>query len=818
MFYTNVTRSKNELLVRGYDKGRDGHYTRYRTRTGFDPVFYVPTSDPNAVYHDVITGKALSPVQCTSMYDASDFIKRNSGFSQPMVFGRKDYIGSYINRIWPTSPEYDDASIRVAFLDIEVSMVGGKARPDNAWQPVTAFTVGVGGQYWSVGTKDFVPNKKTIKYKKAADEKALLATLGEMLRILDVDVVSGWNTSGYDLPYLINRCETVLGEGQSAILSPWKLPGKVTFRTDRFQRVRIDGQIPGISSLDYLLLYKKFVTTQREEYTLDYISRFELGDSKTEYANDYDSLDTLYEKNHQLFMEYNVHDVELVYLLDQKLQFMPLVFSIAYDAKVNYDLVLGSVAMWETIIHNHILKKKQVASIPESHGDKSGAIAGAYVKPIVPGIYRSVASFDASSLYPSLIRMLNISPDTLTGDHLVVSKDDIHGDGWDWAPAWAKEHNVSVAGSGFCFTNEKIGFLPELMEEYYQKKQAAGDELVKLQREYQRTNDPVTKAKADRIAQRRSAIKVLINSCYGSTATPFFQFFDIRLAESVTLSGQLLIQETARAMNEHVDRLTGIPKDRVIGSDTDSIYIDCADITLDCDELEKVCANDFGPYLEKVMMRIKQLTNAVGPPVIMAREVIADKALWVAGKNYAIRMISNKGVVYAHPKYKVMGLQAVRSTTPSLVRKYMNGAIELILDQKQDDLNAYIAKCKAEYMSAGVREIAKSGRYKADAKVRTQAIKAAELYNAEIVRRKLTDECSKITDGDKLRIVELMRPNPFNADVFGFPNGHLPDLGVEPYIDRESMFSAYFLDVVTKWCDIANLTAKRGDTLADFFS
>lgn len=814
MFYTNVCRHKNKLYALGYDdKGK-----RWKKIIDYQVVLYTRTKSPTAQFNDVLTGVGVQPIVVGSMYEASDFIKRNSGFLEPLVFGSTDYVGSWINQEWPDSVPYVENLIKPLVIDIETSGVGGFATAANPTQSVTAITCWLGGKFYSFGLKGFTPKKKNVTYKMFDSEKTLLDTFLKFWEIADFDVVTGWNSNGYDLPYLLNRCAMLFGLESQKRFSPFNLAPRITDKMNRFGQKGLDVKIPGLSCLDYLDLYRKFVQAQREEYTLNYISEFELGDKKTDY-NEYGSLDALYDQNHQLFMEYNVHDVELVVKLDEKLKFLNLAYSIAYHAKVNYELVLGSVAIWENIIRNHLLKKKQVFSVDGNSKQKSKSITGAYVKPIIPGVYKSVVSFDASSLYPSLIRMLNISPETITGDRLDVDRDNIHSKSWEEALKIAKERRVSVAGSGYTFSNAKVGFMAELMEEYYQEKQEASALMLKLQKEYQKTHDPETLIRSEQVASRRSAIKIEINSLYGASSNEYFRFYDDRIAESITLSGQTLIQETARCMNEHLNRLTGIKKDRIVGSDTDSIYVDCSDVTLDTDKLDELCRNDFEPYLEKVMDSIKEKMNCIGPAIQMTREVIADRAMWVAGKNYVIRVVDNKGVKYAKPKYKIMGLQAVRSTTPSIIREYMKGVMPFILESDRKGLNDYIADCRQKYHIAGVREISKTIRYNAHTKVVTQAKKAAELYNATLLKLRLDAKYKLIRSGEKLRLVSLRMPNPMGVKEFGFPNGELPvEFGLYDYIDYDGMFQKYFMDVVDKWSALAQIQANGQESLDSFFN
>jgi DNA polymerase elongation subunit (family B) len=278
---------------------------------------------------------------------------------------------------------------------------------------ITAITMKKNDMYIVLGCGEFVTDNEKIKYIRCKDEHELL------LKFLDVwrskwfspDLITGWNVEGFDIPYIVNRIRRVLGHNMAKKLSPWEI---LEERTIQFMGREQQVFIPvGISTLDYLQLYKKFSFTNQESYRLDHIAFVELGERKMDYS-EYDSLFGLYKNDFQKFIEYNIKDVDLVDRLDEKLKLIEQVFAIAYDGKVNYQDAFTSVRMWDVIIHNYLLNQRIV--VPQLRvGNKDGQIIGAYVKDPKKGMHKWVVSFDLNSLYPHIIMQYNISPETYIG-------------------------------------------------------------------------------------------------------------------------------------------------------------------------------------------------------------------------------------------------------------------------------------------------------------------------------------------------------------------------------------------------------------------
>ena len=833
-FYTNVINRGKNIYVRGWAEGK-----RWAEVIPYKPSLYVEakkTLTPGK-WIDMFQEKSLAQVNFDDVYEARDFIKQYDGLNDFHIYGSTDWVGQYIYDAFPNEIHSDLNRINVLFMDIEVDSKGGFASINSAENEVISVTLCSKGKYYVLGLVDFkVPAGKNVQYHKCKNERELLAIFLQVWEKADPDVVTGWNTNGYDLPYLINRISRVFGEEECKKLSPWRKMPVLKDAIGKAGRKIVKPYIDGIACLDYFDLYTngKFVQSQREEYTLDYISRYELGAEKTDYSQ-YGSLAKLYEQNPQLFIEYNIHDVELVVALDAKLKFLELVYSMAYDAKVNYQDTLGSVFIWENIIRNHQMSKGVIIPLKKDVGEKSQTIVGAYVKNPNPGMYHWVVTFDASSLYPSLIRQLNISPETLQGIKYSVDMANLEGVGWDKAQSIAKEKDWTIASNGAAFDKIKSGCLPELMHAYYQKKNDASKLQIESEKELQlKPDDKELEAKIRNLKSKIFATKVLLNSCFGATSNPYFQFYDDRIAEAITASGQTLIQTAAKRVNEAFCKIMKTNRDYIIASDTDSIIVDCSTIVeaakwngslnpnASIEEttkfLNRLCEAKLNPLLDEIMDELVNKTNAREKAVFMVREAICDTVVWVAAKNYMMRIWNNKGVTYKNPKYKIMGLEAVRSTTPTACRKALKHSIELILDENQQGLISYIDDFKNEFEKAEYTDISKNISVKFGSPTVTQQIRAATVYNNAIKERHLENFYSLISHGSKIRLLHLKRPNPLDSDIIGFPEGRLPkEFGVDAYIDKDAMIEKTFMVPLEKMVKAAGMSIKQEDSLTAFF-
>jgi len=479
--------SRNDILIRGYEDGM-----RVQHRIPYKPTLYVHSKNNNSLFRN-LKGKQVDEIKLASISEARDFVKRYSDVEGFDIYGLTNYIYAFINEYFPGEIDYDPKLISTVNIDIEVAADQGFPNIQTADKEITAITMKKDETYVVLGCGDFDVSKldpaiqPNVKYLKCKDEAELL------LKFLDVwrskafapDLVTGWNIETFDIPYIVNRIKRVLGESWAKKLSPWEL---LEERTITVAGREHQTYVPvGISTLDYLQLYKKFSFTMQESYRLDHIANIELGERKMDYS-EYDSLFGLYKNDFQKFIEYNIKDVDLVGKLDEKLKFIEQVFAIAYDGKVNYQDAFTSVRMWDIIIHNYLLSQRIV--IPHNKvGTKERQIIGAFVKDPQVGMHKWVVSFDLNSLYPHLMMQYNISPETYVGHISAINGDDGVTkilNGYLDEPSIRNQmvsQNIAVAASGCMFDKDYQGFLPKLMQKMYDDRVVYKKRMIEAKKE-----------------------------------------------------------------------------------------------------------------------------------------------------------------------------------------------------------------------------------------------------------------------------------------------------------------------------------------------
>jgi DNA polymerase elongation subunit (family B) len=385
----------DHFLIRGYENGK-----HFITREKFSPTLFV--SSKKETEYKTLSGEYVEAIQPGSVKECRDFIKRYQGVDNFKIFGNSYYIYQYISEKYPEEEiKFDINKIKLTTIDIEVASENGFPDVENASEEILLITL---QDYttkkidtWGLGKFD--NQQSNVTYRSFSSEYDLLNAFIHwwMIESNTPEVITGWNSELYDIPYLIRRLDTILGEKLMKRISPW---GLVTeSETYVLGRKNISYDIGGISQLDYLRLYKwSPATSNQESYRLDHIADVELGQKKLDHS-EFDTFKEFYTKGWQKFVEYNIKDVELVDRLEDKMKLIELAITMAYDAKANYVDVFSQVRMWDTIIYNY-LKKRNIVIPQKEKSSKSDKFAGAYVKEPVPGIYDWVVNFDLNSLYP----------------------------------------------------------------------------------------------------------------------------------------------------------------------------------------------------------------------------------------------------------------------------------------------------------------------------------------------------------------------------------------------------------------------------------
>ena len=772
-------------------------------------------------------------------------------------YGSENWNYVFLNDEYTKEVEYDASKIVVANIDIEVAADEGFPVIEDAAKPVTAITMKVNDLIIVFGCDEFVTDREDVKYVRCEDEYDLLDKFIKIFQNYDPDVVTGWNVEWFDIPYLLYRIKNIFGKERCGDLSPFGHIGikKVGRHLggDPIERP----EIIGVNILDYLALYRKFTYTQQESYSLDNISSVELGEKKLDYS-EHDGLMSLYKNDYQKFIEYNIRDVELVDKLDQKMGLLDLVYAIAYDGRVNFSDTLTSVRMWDMLIHNH-LHAKGVAIDPFIKKPKERQVEGAYVKDPQTGMHKWVVSFDLNSLYPHLIMQYNIGPDTYVGQvpkHLLQDEKgrplaNLHVDrivnGYidtnEKLKKYMKDHNVTVCGSGAMYTRDFKGFMPELMSKMYNDRVVYKDKMLEVKQEAQSTGEDRS-ADIAKLDNMQMAKKIQLNSAYGALGNEFFRWFDIKYAESITLSGQLSIRWMEKHINEYLNKLLETEDlDYVVAVDTDSMYItldNLVDKVFKGRDVESsdiinwidACAREgFEPFIDQTFEKLARSVNAYEQKMVMKREAIADVGVWTAKKRYALHVHDMEGVRYKDPYLKIMGLETQRSSVPAICRSKMKEAIKLIMEGDEKALLEFVESFREEFKSLDFEDVAFPRGVKGLDKYTNTApanciygkgtpihVRGALVFNHMLVEKDLLSKYNPVFEGDKIKFCYLTLPNPTRENVIAAVNSLPRQLDIHPYIDYKMQFEKSFLEPMRTIANKINWKIERGSaTLEEFF-
>jgi DNA polymerase elongation subunit (family B) len=634
-------------------------------------------------------------------------------------------------------------------------------------------------------------------------------------------IISGWNTDGYDIPYVLGRSKKVLGAQSVKRLSS---AGIVEFnpKTERWK-------IFGVSSLDYLKLYKNFTYTELPNYRLDTVAKKELDRGKVEYDGD---LDMLLEQDIHKFAWYNMTDVDLVADLDDKLQLINLARTICHKGHVPYEDVyyaskyLDGAAIVDLKRNGFVAPNKQFRFIEDE--TPQDALAGAYVMPPVPGLYKWIYDLDLTSLYPSILMSLNISPETKIGvvpnwneERLLnnepfdvkVSDGNTTLDVKDFK-RWLQQTNSTVASNGAIYSTKKKGFLPAILEKWF-------DERVKFKNqrdEYEVGSEQYKFYDAMQLTQ-----KVLLNSFYGVLGLKTFRFHDLDNASAITTTGQSVIKFSAKCINRYYERETG--RDHFINAtgkraeyafytDTDSTF--CSSLPL----IEKRYPG-FDETDEQFMI---EKTNAVASEIQshvnemydqyaivfhntathrwqIKQEYVAKSGLWIAKKRYAQWVIFKEGK--PTDKMDIKGLDVVRSSFPTDFKKIMTDALWMILrEQGKQATSDVILNFRKDIHNSDILNVMKNTGVKEISKYIKQRepfsgypigtpahVKSAINFNDMLTKIAKTD-ATDITNGEKIKWAYL-KNNPYGFDTIALRGYEDPAEiveFVETYIDRDKIF------------------------------
>ena len=826
-FYTNVQQVGDNILYRGFDHGDRVHY-----KESFSPTLFVPC--PTDSKYKTLEGNNVKPIKFSGPREAREFAKRYENVDSFDVSGYERFVYQYISDQHDDEVDYDFKLLDIYTIDIEVASENGFPDVASAAEEILCITMKnlhtKRVDVWA--SREFnVPEGVNVHYQW--DESALLKDFVTWWTQNTPDIITGWNCYLYDIPYICRRMDRIIGDKWVKSLSPWN---KVNEREITIMgREHIAYDIMGLSCLDYMDLYKKFTYTNQESYRLDHIAFVELGQRKLDHS-EYDTFRDFYTKGWQKFVEYNIFDVELVDRLEDKMKLIELAVTMAYDAKVNFEDVYSQVRMWDTLIFN-FLKKDNIVVPPKKGSRKDDKYAGAFVKEPVPGLYNWVVSFDLNSLYPHLIMQYNISPETLlptrhphaTVDRLLNQELDL-----------TTLDGETVCANGAMYVTNQMGFLPKMMQRIYDDRTIYKKKMLAAKQEYEKNPSEKLEKDISKFNNIQMARKIQLNSAYGAIGNQYFRYYNLQNAEAITLSGQLSIRWIEMKMNQYLNKILKTENaDYVIAADTDSIYLNLGPLVDGVFKgrektsesivsfLDKVCRVELEKYIESSYKELAEYVNAFDQKMVMKRETIADKGIWTAKKRYILNAWDVEGVRYSEPKLKIMGIEAVKSSTPAPCRQKIKDALKVIMTKTNDDLIQFIEEFREEFKKMEPGQIAFPRSVNNLAKFSSSAtlygsgtpihVRGSLLYNHYVRKNNLHFKYPVIQEGEKIRFLYLRRPNKINENVIAFVQELPTELGLDKYIDHDLQFQKSFLEPIKTILDTIGWKTEKINTLEFLF-
>ena len=825
-FYTDVLLLGDDILYRGYE---DGDAITYREK--IRPLLYfVPQDQTKKSKYKTLDGRYAHPKRFDGARDARSFIEKYENVEGLEVHGYDRFVYQFIADKFPDEIDFDMDLMKIYTIDIEVACDNGFPSVEECREEMLCITMKnlITKKITTWGTREF---QGEHEYRLFNTESELLEDFLQWWVSETPDVITGWNCNLYDIPYICRRVERVLGEKWKKSLSPWNrvLDREIVIRG----RKQLAYDIAGVTVLDYLDLYQKFTYSAQASYRLDHIAEVELGENKLDHS-EYENFKAFYTSDWQKFVEYNIHDVELVDQLEGKMKLIELALSLAYDAKVNLSDVYSQVRMWDTLIYND-LKKRNVVVPPKRGERKNEQYAGAYVKEPKPGMYDWVVSFDLNSLYPHLIMQYNISPETLVDrrhpsasvEGLLARDVQISGD-------------FAVCANGAQYRRDIHGFLPEIMQRIYDERTIYKKKMIQAKKDYESSPSDKLRKDISKFNNIQMARKIQLNSAYGAIGNQYFRYYNLANAEAITLSGQVSIRWIENKMNSYLNKLLKTDDyDYVIASDTDSIYLHLGPLVEKVFQnreksdqstlrfLEKVCDVEFEKYIENSYEELATYVNAYSQKMVMKRENIANKGIWTAKKRYILNVWNSEGVQYAEPKLKMMGIEAVKSSTPMPCRGAIKEALELVMTKQESDVQKFIAQFRKKFESMPLEDISfprscnNIEKFTSTKDIYGKGcpihVRGSLLYNHYVKKHKIQNKFPFIQEGEKIKYLYLRKPNRIGENVISFFQTLPTEFELDGSVDYEVQFDKSFLSPIKGILDAIGWTPEKQVTLEHIF-
>jgi DNA polymerase elongation subunit (family B) len=713
-------------------------------------------------------------------------------------------------------PKFSQFPLKIFLLDIEVdtTFASGFPTPEKAAVPINLITIydtlKKVTHTWGL-KNDFEPSIKDCVYYKCKDEQDLILRFVDFWKHDYPDIASGWNSQGFDFPYIINRFIKIFGEEFIRQLSPI---GNVRSRkvfTDMGKEMAV-WSIQGIALLDYMDLYKTFSPGEKESFSLNYISELELGEGKIAYNAV--SLGELAQTDWKTFVDYNIQDVHLLVRLEEKLKFLEIARMLSYKGCTNFEAALGKVAIVTGAVAIQAAKQGYVIPTFPNKNDRE-SYEGGYVKEPERGLQKAIVSFDVNSLYPNTIITLNISPETKLGKVINETDKEVtisllsgktHTLSFEKFHKFLQTEKVALSKAGVLYSQKTKGVIPNLIDQIYKQRVAIQKQLHELEKKKSKTKeDASTAVYLDTV---QYTWKIMLNSIYGTFANKHSSLMDIDNATSITMTGQNVARAGATILKEYARNIYEIDYEIAKYSDTDSVYISIQPI-LDKLGVQLVENNCVNPVVYDIVNKMDEHVNkqilewaktelfSTDPRFVFKREAIADVGVFLQKKRYVLHLLDNKGIPM--DKFKYTGVELVRSTTPKKVKKFIEKIYQTaLLTQNSKKSNDVYRESYDEFQKLDPNEVAArtsinnlekyaegASLYKFN-NATPSHVKGAIAYNILIKELKIDDKFEEIQAGQKVKKLYCAK-NKYGLDAITYTSTLPEEFGIK--VDWDKMFS-----------------------------
>jgi DNA polymerase elongation subunit (family B) len=742
--------------------------------------------------------------------------------------------------------EFTKFDLKITYIDIETYSVDTFPNiddPDHTVNVITCYD-SFNKKFFTFGLKPYKNTRTDVIYTHCKSERDLFIKFLDYLADDYPDVLSGWNCEGFDIPYIINRCNKILGEEYTSKLSPLK---NIYFRNikGKFGKDVKRYYIDGVSCIDYLDIYRRFCLTLRESYKLNAIAELELGENKVDYG-DID-LATLADTDWQKFIDYNIQDVNLLVKLEEKLQYISLLRMLAYVGLTTLEGAMGTLSVINGALTIRARNRGEVIStfIRSSMESKN---PGAYVAEPKKGFKENIVSFDANSLYPNVMISLNLSPETKVGKLIThptgtVEVQHVSGKTYELTKdkfnQFIKQERLSVTKAGFLFSQKKKGIIPEFLDYYYQERVKIQKELFECEKQLAALDESSSKYRelkfmVERLNTKQMVIKILINSCYGYMGNKQAPIGDDDIAASVTLTGQAIIKHAGKLLQDYLTESFNITDSKVLDdswvySDTDSCYFSLGCIQ---DKVPILIDNSINPKFYNVVDNLNEYLNrgikkwaekflrTEDSRFIFKREYISDIGVFLQKKRYVLRILDNKGI--KTNKFKYTGVEVVRTTMPDAIKPYAKKIIETMFTTRSlKQTNDILAETYEKFKGLSPEEIAFVMGIKGYEKYASKCkefnvvskmpihVKSAYYHNHLMNNVFKVSKSEDIGSGDKVRYVYLEKPNKYGINCIGFKYEYPTEFKNLFTIDYDMMFDKILFGSISRFYEAVSWQIRK---------